>query len=100
MTESVYSGVVSLRGIHLIFLAELNMLIMWGAEIGNANLEAETKENVFLIGIPKFRLLEGRTLLIDRALYGLRASGLCWHQRLSDVLGSMGFTPSKAEADI
>jgi hypothetical protein len=38
--------------------------------------------------------------VIDRALYGLRSSGLCWHQRFSDVLRSMGFTPSKAEAEI
>jgi hypothetical protein len=39
-------------------------------------------------------------LLIDCALYGLRSSGLCCHQRFSDVLRSMGFTPIKAEADI
>jgi Reverse transcriptase (RNA-dependent DNA polymerase) len=38
--------------------------------------------------------------VIARALYGLRPSGLCWHQRFSDVLRSMGFTPSKAESDI
>ena len=36
-TESVYSGVVSLRGIRLVsFLAELNNLDLWGADIGNA----------------------------------------------------------------
>lgn len=36
-TESVYSGVVSLRGIRLIvFLAELNGLELWGADVGNA----------------------------------------------------------------
>jgi Reverse transcriptase (RNA-dependent DNA polymerase) len=39
-------------------------------------------------------------LVIDWALYGLRSSGLCWHQQFSDVLQSMGFTPSKAESDI
>jgi hypothetical protein len=37
--------------------------------------------------------------VIDCALYGLRSSGLCWHQRFSDVLRLMGFTPSIAEAD-
>jgi hypothetical protein len=45
-------------------------------------------------------LLEGHSLVIDCALYGLRSSGLCWHQRFLDVLRSMGFTTSKAEADI
>jgi hypothetical protein len=42
-TESVYSGVVSLRGIWLIiFLAEVNKLELWGADVGNAYLEALT----------------------------------------------------------
>jgi hypothetical protein len=45
-TESVYSGVVSLCGIGLVaFLAELNQLELWGADVGNAYLEALTKEN-------------------------------------------------------
>jgi hypothetical protein len=39
-TKSVYSGVVSLRGIRLIvFFAELNNLELWGANVGNASLE-------------------------------------------------------------
>jgi asparagine synthetase B (glutamine-hydrolysing) len=33
-------------------------------------------------------------------LYGLRTSGLRRHERLSDVLRSLGFTPCKAEPDI
>ena len=100
-TESVYSGVVSLRGIRLIvFLAELNALELWGADVGNAYLEAKTKEKVYIVAGPEFGPLEGHTLLIDRALYGLRSSGLCWHQRFADVLRDMGFSPSKAEADI
>jgi hypothetical protein len=100
-TESVYSGVVSLRGIRLVvFLAELNDLQLWGADVGNAYLEAKTKEKVYIIGGPEFGTLEGHTLLIDKALYGLRSSGLCWHQRFADVLRSLGFTQSKAESDI
>ena len=100
-TESVYSGVVSLRGIRLIvFLAELNKLSLWGADVGNAYLEAKTKEKVYIVAGPEFGPLEGHTLLIDKALYGLRSSGLCWHQRFSDVLRQLGFKPSRAESDI
>ena len=48
--DSVYSGVVSLRSLRLvIFLAELNKLELWGADIGNAYLEAHTKEKVYII---------------------------------------------------
>jgi Reverse transcriptase (RNA-dependent DNA polymerase) len=98
---SVYSGVVSLRGIRLVvFLAELNSLELWEADIGNAYLEAKTKEKVYISGGPEFGLLEGHTLLVDKALYGLRSSVLCWHQRFADVLRVMGFIPSKAKADI
>ena len=90
-----------MRGIRLItFLAELNMLELWGADVGNAYLEAKTKEKVFIIGGPEFGALEGHTLIIFKALYGLRTSGLCWHQRFADVLRSIDFVPCKSETDI
>jgi hypothetical protein len=59
-TESVYSGVVSLRGIWLIvFLAELNKLQLCGAVVGNAYLQAITKKKVYIVGGPEFGSLEG-----------------------------------------
>jgi Reverse transcriptase (RNA-dependent DNA polymerase) len=84
----------------IVFLAELNALEVWGADVANAYLEALTKEKVYIIGGPEFGDLAGHTLLIFKALYGLRSSGLCWHQRFADVLRSMGFSQSKAKSDI
>ena len=79
--ESVYSGVISLRGLRtLVFLAELNGLEMWATDIGNAYLEAETKEHIYIHAGPEFGELEGHTLVIFKALYGLRTSGLRWHE--------------------
>jgi len=99
--DSVYSGVVSLRGLRLlVFLAELNDLDIWATDIGNAYLEAETQEKVYIIAGPEFGELEGHTLIIFKALYGLKTSGLCWHERLADCLRDMGFRPCKAEPDI
>jgi hypothetical protein len=99
--DSVYSSVVSLRGIRLVtFLSVLNTLQLWGTDIGNAYLEANTKERVYIIGGSEFGELEGHTLVIHKALYGLRSSGLCWHQRFADVLRSLGFQQCKSEADI
>jgi Reverse transcriptase (RNA-dependent DNA polymerase) len=99
--DSVYSSVVSLRGLRMvIFLAELNGLELWATDIGNAYLEAYTKEKVYIIAGPEFGDREGHTLLIDRALYGLKSSGVRWHERFSVVLDKMGFFPSKAENDI
>jgi adenylosuccinate synthase len=82
-TENIYSGVVIRL---IIFLAELNKLELWGADVGNAYLEALTKEKVYIIAGPEFGDLAGHTLVIFKALYGLRSSGLCWHQHFADVL--------------
>ena len=49
--DSAYSGVVTLRSLRIvIFLAEHNQLEAWGANVGNAYLEATTKEKVYIIG--------------------------------------------------
>ena len=45
--ENIYSGEVSLRNLRLvIFLGKLNNLELWGADIGNASLEAFTDEGI------------------------------------------------------
>ena len=99
--ESVYSGVVSIRSIRLVtFLAELNKLPLWGADIGNAYLEAPTKEKVFIVAGPEFGELEGHILVINKALYGLRSSGVRWSETLHDTLKKMGFKRSKADPDV
>jgi hypothetical protein len=99
--DSVYSGVVSLRGLRLvIFLAELNGLNIWSTDIGNAYLESKTKEKVCFIAGKEFGELQGHLLIIEKALYGLRSSGARWHDKLWDCLRELGFTPSKAEPDI
>ncbi len=96
--NSVYSGVVSLKSLRtVIFLAELNGLETWATDIGNAYLEAETSEKVFIIAGPKFGELEGHTLVIFKALYGLRSSGLRWSEKFSLCLKDMGFFASLAD---
>ena len=98
---SVYSGVASLRGIRLVlFLAELNGLEAWGTDIGNACLEASTKEKVHAEAGPDFGDLQGHKLIMHKALYGLRTLGLRWHERLADSLRNMGFEPCEMEPDI
>ena len=82
------------------FLAELNQLEIWGANILSAYLKAQTKEKLFVIAGPKLRDLEGHTLVVIKSLYGLRTSGVRWHERLSNCLRDMGFFPSKSEPGI
>ena len=99
--DSVYSSVVSLRGIRILtFLGELNKMQVWATDIGNAYLETYTQEKVYIIAGPEFGEREGHTLIISKALCGLHSSGLRWSERLADVLREMGFKLSKAERDI
>ena len=58
LNETVYSGVVSLRNLRFpMFLAELNHLQLWGADVGNAYLQPLTKENLYIMGGPEFEEL-------------------------------------------
>jgi len=99
--DSVYSGVVSLRGLRvMLFLAELNDLEVYATDIGNAYLEAKTQEKIYIIAGPEFGELEGHILIIRKALYGLRSSGKRWHERFADCLRDEGFFPCKAEPDL
>ena len=99
--SSVYSGVVLLRGIRIVlFIDELNMLESWGTCIRNACSEAFTKEKVCMIAGPEFGPLQGNTSLINKVSYGIRTSGLTWHERLSDSLSEMGHKPWKMEPDM
>ena len=96
--ESIYSGIVSIRSLRLvIFLAKLNNLGVWGADIGNAYLEAKTKEKLYIVAGPEFEEHEGHILVIYKALYGLKSSGLRWSQKIHDIMLDMGFSPSKAD---
>jgi hypothetical protein len=96
--NSVYSGVVSLKSLRMvIFLAELNGLETWATNIGKAYLEAETSEKVFIIAGPEFGELEEHTLIIFKAHYGLRSSGLRWSETFSLCLRDMGFFASYAD---
>ena len=96
--ESIYSGVVSNRSLRLVIgLAKLNNLEVWGADIGNAYLEAKTKEKLYIVAGPEFEELEGHILDIYKALYGLKSSGLWWSQKIHDIMLDMGFSACKAD---
>ena len=98
--ESIYSGVVSLRSLRMVvFLSQLNDLEIWGADVGNAYLEAYTDEKLCIIAGPEFKELQGHLLIMVKALYGTRSGGARWHDRLFDILLELNFKPSKADPD-
>ena len=99
--DGTYSGVVSLRSLRIAILAaELNQLHIMVGDISSAYLEAYTQEKVCFLAGPEFGPLQGHLLVIERALYGLQTSGARWHDRFSDTLRDMGFTPCEADPDV
>ena len=99
--ESIYSGVVSLRSLRMVvFLSQLNDLEIWGADVGNAYLEAYTDQKLCIIAGPEFKELQGHLLIMIKALHGTHSGGARWHDRLFDILQELKFKPSKADPDV
>ena len=83
-----------------VFLSQLNNLEIWGADVGNAYLEAYTDEKLCIIAGPEFKELQGHLLIMVEALYGTCSGGARWHDRLFDILQELDFKPSKADPDV
>ena len=101
--DTYYSSVVSFRAMRMvIFLAELNDLELMAADVGNAYLEAYTREKCAFVAGQEFAKKghEGHTMIIVRALYGLKTSGARFHEKWADTMREMGFFPSKADQDV
>ena len=70
---------------------------VWGADIGNPCLETTTKEELHIVPQPEFEELQGQIIVIHKALYGLKSSGLRWSQRIHGIKLQLGFKPCKAD---
>ena len=93
--------VVSLRSLRMVvFLSQLNDFEIWGADVGNAYLEAYTDQNLCIIVGPEFKELQVHLLIMIKTLHGTRSGGARCHDRLSDILQELKFKPSKADPDL
>ena len=93
--------VVSLRSLRMVvFLSQLNDFEIWGADVGNAYLEAYTDQNLCIIVGPEFKELQVHLLIMIKTLHGTHSGGARSHDRLSDILQELKFKPSKADPDV
>ena len=93
--------VVSLRSLRMVvFLSQLNDFEIWGADVGNAYLEACTDQNLCIIVGPEFKEFQVHLLIMIKTLHGTRSGGARCHDRLSDILQELKFKPSKADPDV
>ncbi|MEM7375743.1 MAG: reverse transcriptase domain-containing protein, partial [Bacteroidota bacterium] len=100
--EDKFSTVVSMEAVRLGFMiARINDLHVCAGDIGNAFLNAHTNEKLFIVAGPEFGpKLEGKRLIIDKSIYGLKSSGARFHELTSVVLADMGFKPTKADPNL
>jgi Reverse transcriptase (RNA-dependent DNA polymerase) len=100
-TTLTYSSVVPRESVRLAFLiAALNDLNILVADIGNAYINAMTKEKVYTAAGKEFGDCAGQTIIITRALYGLKSSGAVWRLHLAQTLRDMDFKSSYVDPDI
>jgi hypothetical protein len=101
-SDITYLSVVSQDSVRIAFLlAALKKVDILAMDIGNAYLNASPREKVYTTAGPEFGAeLEGKPVLIIRALYGLKSSGAAWRSHLANTLHNLGFTSSLADPDV
>ena len=102
MKEDIYSDVVGMNSVKLGFtLGDLNQLKCIAGDVGNAYLNGNTKERIYIIAGPEFGSeLEGRILIVVKPLYELRTSAASFHEHLTDSLRKFGCVPYKADPSL
>ena len=100
--EEVYSGVVGMDIVRLGFtVGALRGLDCAVGDVGNAFLEGRTHERCYIVARPEFGPdLQGKRLIIYKALYGLTTSAARYHEVMAAELRSMDFRPSRVDPEL
>lgn len=101
-TSLTYSSVVSRDSVRILLLiAALNGLDVHSCDIKNAYLTADCREKITTTAGPEFGPeLNGKLMIIRKALYGLKSSGAAFRAHLADHIYAMGFVPTRADPDV
>ena len=96
-----YSSVVSRDSVRIILLTvALNGLQVMACDIQNAYLTANCHEKIWTYAGPEFGSEHGQPMIIKKALYGLKSSGMAFRAHLAETLHDIGFKPTKADPDV
>jgi Reverse transcriptase (RNA-dependent DNA polymerase) len=83
------------------FLGELYDLLCHACDRGNAFLYGKTKEMVYITAGLEFETdLHGKSLMIDKSLYGLKTSDARFHEHLAESFIRLGFKKPKHDPDL
>ena len=78
----------------------LNVLQVMACDIQNAYLTENCHEKIWTYVGPEFGSERGQPMIIRKALYGLKSSGVAFRAHLAETLHDIDFKPMKADPDI
>ena len=88
----------------LMTIAAANNLDFLTGDIGNAYLNANTKEKIYTCAGAEFEVVgmmtEGTLLKVIKAVYGIPTSGNSWHAHLLYTLREMVYKPTRFDLDV
>ena len=97
----IYSLTVKTLSVRLLdVIADANNLKQLCGDVGNAFVNAYTKEKIYCIAGPEFGDRQGSIIILKKALYGLRSSAERFHAYFANHLRSMGFVPCRHDDDV
>ena len=100
-TSITYSTVVACDSVRIcLTIAALNELDILSADVENAYLTAPCKERVWIRAGAEFGELQGKILIVKKALYRLNSSGASFRTFLAEQLDDIGFKSSIADPDV
>ena len=100
--DDIYSGVVGIDSVRIaLLLAQLNGLQVCAGDVSCAFLQSQCKEKIYTIAGPEFGpKLQGKVLMMNKSIYGLRSASASFHEHCARVLHKIGFKPSHADPDL
>ena len=81
-------------------MAPLNDVSLLAADIGNTYLNATCREKIYTIAGAEFGDPQGKVLIIEKALYGLKSSGAAWRSMVRDTILDIEFLDTVADHDV
>ena len=74
---------------------------MLATDILNAYINAPCRECIYCEAGPEFGVeLQGRVMIVERALYGLKSLAAAWRKILSQTTCDLGFASCYADSDV
>ncbi len=96
-----YSKVVSRELVRIALLnASLNKLEVLACDIQNAYLTADCREKIYFIAGTEFGSEAGSTMIIKKALYGLKSSGAAFRAHLAETFYDINYQPTRGDPDV